>query len=71
MGCRGLCEKHKSPRSKTGKRYIEGQKRCQICAIFIIWSGIHCPCCGFQLRTRPRNSQLKKIFAKSIPITEE
>ena len=31
-----------------------GQKRCQICEIFIKWDGIFCPCCGCRLRIGTR-----------------
>ena len=40
-------------------RYANGQKRCQICELFIRWDGPWCPCCGYKLRTRPRNLRLK------------
>ena len=33
------------------------------CEIFIKWDMIWCPCCGYRLRTRPRNSIFKKRFA--------
>ena len=36
-----------------------GQKRCQICETFLKWDGIWCPCCGYRLRTRPRNMKYK------------
>ncbi|MGB8032575.1 MAG: hypothetical protein WCF03_01960, partial [Nitrososphaeraceae archaeon] len=43
-----------------------GQKRCQICEIFIKWDGLWCPCCGYRLRTKPRNLKYKaKLRAKS------
>ena len=35
-------------------RYATGQKRCQICEIFIKWDGLWCPCCGCRLRIGPR-----------------
>ncbi|HZC20317.1 MAG TPA: hypothetical protein VE223_01595, partial [Nitrososphaeraceae archaeon] len=40
-------------------RYVSGQKRCQICEIFIKWDGLWCPCCGYRLRTKPRNLKYK------------
>jgi len=30
-------------------RYATGQKRCQICEIFIQWDGLVCPCCSYRL----------------------
>ena len=32
---------------------------CQICEIFIKWEGLWCPCCGYRLRTKPRNLKYK------------
>jgi hypothetical protein len=40
-------------------RYSIGQKRCQVCELFIKWDGFWCPCCGYRLRTRPRNLKFK------------
>jgi len=40
-------------------RYSTGQKRCQVCEIFLTWDGLWCPCCGYRLRTRPRNLKYK------------
>ena len=46
-------------------RYSTGQKRCQVCEIFVKWDGLFCPCCGYRLRTRPRNLKYKaKLTAK-------
>ncbi|MEW5841150.1 MAG: hypothetical protein AB1753_09120, partial [Thermoproteota archaeon] len=42
------------------------QKRCQICEIFIKWDGLWCPCCGYRLRTKPRNLKYKaKLRART------
>ena len=30
-----------------------------ICEIFINWEGLWCPCCGYRLRTKPRNLKYK------------
>ncbi|HEX6282022.1 MAG TPA: hypothetical protein VFZ67_07315, partial [Nitrososphaera sp.] len=47
-------------------RYASGQKRCQICEIFIKWDGLWCPCCGYRLRTKPRNLKYKaKLRART------
>ena len=59
--------------TKTGKakfklgRYESGQKRCQVCQIFIKWDGgIWCPCCSHKLRSNPRNIKFrhKQLLAK-------
>lgn len=59
MSCRGICKKYKATGSFYGGRYNAGQKRCQICEIFIICDGFRCPCCRHQVRTKPRNKELK------------
>jgi len=57
--CKGICTRHKAQKPITGGRYNNGQKRCQICEIFIETDKIHCPCCGLKLRTKPRNKKYK------------
>jgi hypothetical protein len=57
MACNGVtCILYKAPRTPLVGRYFEGQKRCQICGIFIKWEGIFCPCCRTKLRTKPRSN---------------
>jgi hypothetical protein len=60
MVCKGICIRHKAdkPAGSDG-RYASGQKRCQICEIFIKWEGVFCPCCGYRLRNGPRSFKLK------------
>ncbi|HYA82401.1 MAG TPA: hypothetical protein VEH06_02985 [Candidatus Bathyarchaeia archaeon] len=57
MVCKGICARHKATKPGATGRYSTGQKRCQMCEIFIKWYGGWCPCCGCRLRTRPRNSK--------------
>ena len=60
MVCKGICQRHKALKpNRGGGRYIAGQKRCQLCEIYINWKGGFCPCCGYRLRTKPRNSKFK------------
>jgi hypothetical protein len=59
MTCKGICIRHKALRPVTAGRYSTGQKRCQVCEIFLGWDGLWCPCCGYRLRTRPRNMKFK------------
>ena len=60
MGCKGICIRYKGDRLKSGLCYILGQKRCQICAIFIYWQeGLLCLCCRSRLRGSPRKSKNK------------
>ena len=54
MVCKGVCIRHKASGPISYGRYAMGQKRCQICEIFIKWDGIFCPCCGCRLRIGPR-----------------
>ena len=59
MSCKGICEKYRAIGSFYGGRYNAGQKRCQKCDLFIICDGLRCPCCGYRLRTKPRNKEYK------------
>ena len=49
MSCKGICVRY-----RASNNYANGQKRCQICEIFIKWDGLWCPCCGCRLRMGPR-----------------
>jgi hypothetical protein len=55
MVCKGICIRHKAQNLPGLSRYAIGQRRCQICEIFINWNSPFCPCCGYKLRTKPRN----------------
>jgi hypothetical protein len=84
MTCKGICTRYKAQKPVGTGRYASGQKRCQICEIFIKWEGLWCPCCGYRLRTKPRNlkykaklrarveadSQLESTLAKPVEIEE-
>jgi hypothetical protein len=59
MTCKGICLRHKAQKPVGSGRYAIGQKRCQICELFIKWDGLWCPCCGYRLRTKPRNLKYK------------
>jgi hypothetical protein len=66
MTCKGICVRHKAIKPVGAGRYASGQKRCQICEIFISWDGLWCPCCGYRLRTKPRNLKYKaKLRARA------
>jgi hypothetical protein len=65
MTCKGICIRHKAQKPVGTGRYSTGQKRCQMCELFLRWEGLWCPCCGYRLRTRPRNLKYKaKLRAK-------
>ena len=57
------CEKYKARKPPLGVgRYAVGQKRCQLCEIFIHWNGVKCPCCKRQLRQLPRSRKGKEKY---------
>ncbi len=60
MTCKGICERYQARKPIDVGRYASGQKRCQICEIFINWDGKWCPCCGYRLRQKPRNLKYKE-----------
>lgn len=62
MVCKNICIRYKAERPKNLPRYILGQKRCQVCDIFITWDGHNCPCCSFRLRVRPRGKKTRKQY---------
>jgi hypothetical protein len=81
MTCKGICIRYKAQKPVGTGRYASGQRRCQICEIFIKWEGLWCPCCGYRLRTKPRNLKYKaklrarveadsKITAENQPVVE-
>jgi len=59
MTCKEICIKYKATRPHSGGRYSSGQKRCQICDIFLKWEGLLCTCCRYRLRIKPRNRHWK------------
>jgi hypothetical protein len=67
MVCKGICIRHRAqkPLGSFG-RYATGQKRCQVCSVYMRWGGLWCPCCGCKVRTRPRNSKFKQRFKTLI-----
>ena len=70
MVCKGICVRHKATKPVGTGRYSTGQKRCQVCEIFVNWDGVFCPCCGYRLRTKPRNVKLKAKWTAQKNIEE-
>jgi hypothetical protein len=66
MTCKGICTRH-----KASGRYATGNKRCQICELFIQWDGLFCPCCGSRLRIGPRNIKFKAKLRKQKDIEDK
>jgi len=64
MVCKGICHKYKATWGARQYRYATGQKRCNVCELFVNWDGSKCPCCGMLLRARPR-SMKAKIYVKN------
>ncbi len=60
MTCNGICDNYKATKPRVGGRYENGQKRCQICEIFVYHDGLFCPCCNMRLRRSSRYVNLKK-----------
>jgi hypothetical protein len=59
MTCKGICIDHKG-----SGHYATGNKRCQICDLFMQWDGVFCPCCGRRLRIGPRSFKFKAKLRK-------
>ncbi len=60
MVCKGICHRYKAKWGTQKYRYVSGQKRCNVCELFVNWDGYHCPCCGILLRTRPKISRYRQ-----------
>jgi hypothetical protein len=54
MTCKRICVRH-----KASCRYATGNKRCQICEIFIKWDELWYLCSGYRLRNGPRCFKFK------------
>ena len=56
MICGGECLKYKAKKVfGASNRYEHGDKRCNMCCVFIKWDGVRCPCCDYVLRTTSKN----------------
>lgn len=67
MACKGICTRHRAQKPTSQGRYSSGQKRCQVCEIFLTWNVNNwCPCCGYRLRTMPRNKKYKAKYSEDI-----
>jgi predicted amidophosphoribosyltransferase len=52
----GICKKYKGKKPFRQSHYEIGHKRCSTCDLFVKWNGNNCPCCGMQLRHKPRGT---------------
>lgn len=60
MSCKGICIQYKALKPMNVGRYEKGQKRCDICDIWMLWNGVRCPCCNQVLRTNSRSQHSKR-----------
>ena len=67
MSCKKICSNYivKKPSNKNVGRYESGHKRCSVCEVFLKFDGKKCPCCGTNLRGKPRNSKGRDKIVKS------
>ena len=68
MACKGICVRHKADHEGGYTlSYVEGQKRCQVCPIYLIWqTNNYCPCCRNKFRIKPCESELKRRYDEII-----
>ena len=64
--CKRICLEYAAKKPTNMGRYDAGQKRCQICEIFITdkgtrdEQGLWCKCCNYRVRGKPRNRIYKE-----------
>ncbi|MEW6042834.1 MAG: hypothetical protein AB1608_01045 [Thermoproteota archaeon] len=62
LSCKGHCKtKYRKSLGQTSLKY-NGQKRCGVCDIYLVWDDVKCPCCNSILHVRPRHSRAKKRY---------
>lgn len=63
FSCKGLCKtKFHSLVGQSLLRYQNDQKRCGVCDVYFVISGVKCPCCNAILHVRPRHSKAKQKY---------
>jgi len=74
--CKKICLQYTAKKPTNSGRYDAGQKRCQICEIYITVEGtkdekgIYCKCCNYRVRGKPRNRIYKEILRNRQNSTE-
>jgi hypothetical protein len=72
MACKDICHKYPGNKRIGSDYYEQGGKRCHTCDTYVNMPGPFCLCCGWRLRTRPRNkSYLQKMREKTRLRREE
>ncbi|HZS74071.1 MAG TPA: hypothetical protein VFA69_06160 [Candidatus Nitrosotalea sp.] len=76
--CKGICVQYRAQKPASGGRYESGQSRCQVCGIYLTEEGLgpgknepsgeslYCKCCGYRVRTLPRNKAYKEKYKESV-----
>ena len=59
---RSLCKNYKASKKFSGSRYLQGQKFCTICDVWLLWDGNHCPCCSHYLRKKARYGKSRQMI---------
>ena len=67
--CKNLCERFKVLPTPFLPRYSRGYRRCSVCEIWLIYQGKFCPCCGGQLKTKPRHSKHRRRTEMRVAVT--
>ena len=62
--CTRKCRDFLASKPRNGKRYNQGQKRCQMCEQWLNYEGNWCPCCHYRLRARSRLAKCKPEFTR-------
>jgi len=57
--CNRKCKEFEAKKPIIGRRYGQGQKRCQMCETWVNYEGNWCPCCHYRLRTKSRLGRCK------------
>ncbi|MDC3254481.1 hypothetical protein OAU20_02700 [Nitrosopumilus sp.] len=70
--CKRICLEYTAKKPSNMGRYDAGQKRCQICEIFITdegtvdEQGLWCKCCNYRVRGKPRNRIYKEKLRNNL-----
>jgi hypothetical protein len=75
--CKRICLQYAAKKPTNLGRYAAGQKRCQICEVFITdkgtrdEQGLWCKCCNYKVRSKPRNLKYKAKLRARIEVEAE
>uniref|UniRef100_A0AAT9JAD3 ORF62 n=1 Tax=Nitrosopumilaceae spindle-shaped virus TaxID=3065433 RepID=A0AAT9JAD3_9VIRU len=67
MSCKNICQNYKVPPSHyRGSMFEKGYRRCNVCATYLDWQGLFCPCCGLKtaVNAKANSSRRKKIHKR-------